>query len=58
MKLTTQQVADRLNLSRGRVQAMIKSGRLPATKPGRDWLIEEEDLKLVMNRKPGRPYPK
>ena len=30
-------------------------GQLPAKKFGRDLVIQEEDLKLVKERKPGRP---
>jgi hypothetical protein len=34
---------------------MIVAGRLPAEKMGRDYFIKEEDLKLIADRKPGRP---
>ena len=54
-QLTTNEAADRLGVVASRVRAMIQAGRLPAKKYGRDWLIEEEDLKLVEDRKPGRP---
>lgn len=53
--LTTKQVAERLGVTMKRVQAMVRDKRLPAEKIGRDYLIKEMDLKLVMNRKPGRP---
>jgi excisionase family DNA binding protein len=53
--LTTGQAAERLGVSERRVRAMIKAGRLPSQRIGRDHLIREEDLKLVANRKPGRP---
>lgn len=55
--LTTQEVADLLFISRPRVQALIKAGRLPAKKFGRDWLIKRTDLELdiIAQRKPGRP---
>lgn len=53
--LTTPQVAVILGISKRRVQALITSGRLPATKIGRDWLIAEADLARVIVRKPGRP---
>lgn len=36
----------------------IKSGKLPATKPGKEWLIQPEDLKLIADRKPGNPHKK
>ena len=38
-----------------RVQAMIRDERLPAQKVGRDYIIQEIDLKIVEGRKPGRP---
>jgi excisionase family DNA binding protein len=53
--LTTQQVADRLGVSASRVRQFILEGRLPAIKLGRDNLVREEDLKLVQDRKAGRP---
>jgi excisionase family DNA binding protein len=55
MKLTTTQAAAKLGVHRSRVWQLIKAGRLPAQKIGRDWFIEEQDLKLVAGRKPGRP---
>ena len=53
--LTTPEVAARLGVTVTRVQQMITAGRLPAEKMGRDYFVKEEDLKLVENRKPGRP---
>jgi excisionase family DNA binding protein len=53
--LTTNEVAARLGVTVKRVQAMIRDGRLPAAKMGRDYFIKEDDLKLVEERKPGRP---
>ncbi len=53
--LTTAEVAIRLGVTIKRVQAMIRDGRLPAEKLGRDYVIREQDLKLVADRKPGRP---
>jgi len=37
------------------VLALIAAGRLPAQELGGDYLIEESDLAVVRNRKPGRP---
>jgi len=45
----------RLGVTQDRVRALIKAGRLPAKKVGRDYVIDPEDLALVKNRKPGRP---
>lgn len=54
-QLTTAEAAERLAVTVRRVQAMIKAGRLPAEKRGRDYLIEESALALVADRRPGRP---
>jgi excisionase family DNA binding protein len=53
--LTTKETAERLNISVRRVHQLIEAGRLPAEKMGRDYFIRDEDLKLVEDRKPGRP---
>jgi excisionase family DNA binding protein len=53
--LTTLEVAEILGVTRRRVIALIEAGRLPATKFGRDYMIKEKDLKLVKDRKVGRP---
>jgi excisionase family DNA binding protein len=53
--LTTKDVAERLGVTIGRVYQFIGEKRLPAQKVGRDYVIEEKDLALVKNRKPGRP---
>ena len=53
--LTTKVVAERLGVTQARVRALIQSGRLPSQQFGRDHLIKESDLKLVADRKPGRP---
>jgi excisionase family DNA binding protein len=53
--LTTSEVAERLKVSMRRVRALIEAGRLPSKQFGRDHLIKESDLKLVAERKPGRP---
>jgi excisionase family DNA binding protein len=53
--LTTQQVAEKLGVTAGRVRQMIVDGQLPAIKMGRDNFIKESDLRLVESRKVGRP---
>ncbi|MDQ3817151.1 MAG: helix-turn-helix domain-containing protein [Acidobacteriota bacterium] len=53
--LTTQEAAIKLGVTAGRVRQMIADGQLPATKMGRDNFIKESDLRLVENRKVGRP---
>jgi excisionase family DNA binding protein len=55
--VSTREAAKQLKLSLRRVQAMIKTGLLPATKIGRDWLIETDDIEREkqIERKPERP---
>jgi excisionase family DNA binding protein len=53
--LTTREVSEKLNVSVRRVHQFIKQGRLPAAKLGRDYVIQEKDLRLVAERKNGRP---
>jgi excisionase family DNA binding protein len=53
--LGTKEASERLAISQQRIQALIKIGKLPAEKVGRDWLIKEADLERVRNRQIGRP---
>ena len=53
--ISTPEAAERLGVTVARVQHLIWAGRLPAQKVGRDYVIQEDDLKLVENRKIGRP---
>lgn len=54
--LTTEEAAAQLGVNNSRVRQLILSKRLPATKFGNVWMIEEKDLVLVADRKPtGRP---
>ncbi len=53
--LTTPEAAQVLGVSAERVRQLIKAGRLPSQQFGRDHVINEADLTLVSDRKPGRP---
>ena len=54
--MTTKQVADRLGVGMRWIQALIKDGRLPAERVGRDYLIDPGHIKLIADLKPtGRP---
>lgn len=53
--LSTNEASEKLNLSAIRVRQLIYSGRLPANKVGRDYVINEKDLSLVAVRTNGRP---
>ena len=56
--LTTEEAAERLGVTTGRVRQMIVNGQLPTQKFGHVHMIKESDLKLVADRKPGRPAKK
>ncbi len=53
--LTVKDVAKELNVTIWRVHQLIKAKRLPAVKLGFQYVIKRKDLKLVENRKNGRP---
>jgi excisionase family DNA binding protein len=53
--ISSKEAADQLGLSVRRVQALVKAGKLPAQKFGTAYMINEKDLRLVKDRKPGRP---
>ena len=53
--LTALEAAEKLGVHRSRVHVLIREGRLPAQKFGNVYLIKEADLKLVEDRKTGRP---
>jgi excisionase family DNA binding protein len=53
--ISTSEAAKRLGVHITRVQVLIREGRLPAQKIGRTYVVDEDDLKLVEERKPGRP---
>jgi len=56
MKLiTTNDAAERLGVAVQRIHALIRDGRLSAERLSRDYVIREEDLAFVVDRKPGRP---
>lgn len=56
--LTPQIVAERLGVETRTVQKWCAQGRLPAQKPGRDWLISEESLAKFEPPVQGRPSRK
>ena len=53
--LSTPEAAAALGVTVARVQQLIWSGRLPAQKVGRDYVIQEGDLEAVKERPTGRP---
>ncbi|MEJ7847566.1 MAG: helix-turn-helix domain-containing protein [Pyrinomonadaceae bacterium] len=53
--LTVKDAAEKLQITVWRVHQLIKGGRIPAQKLGSQYVIQKADLKLVADRKPGRP---
>lgn len=55
--LSTKEAAERLNISPIRVRQFIQEGRLKAQLVGRDYIIQESEIKRLekSDRKPGRP---
>jgi excisionase family DNA binding protein len=53
--ITTAKAGEALGVTRHRVIALIRAGRLPAEKVGMQYLIKPADLAKVRDRKPGRP---
>ncbi len=53
--LNTKEASEKLNVSAIRIRQLIQQGRIPATKVGRDYVIQESDLKDLAQRKNGRP---
>jgi excisionase family DNA binding protein len=56
--ITSKEASEELGITVRRVLALIKAGKLPAQKLGRDWVIRRSDLDFVRVRKPGRPPKK
>jgi excisionase family DNA binding protein len=56
--ISSAEAAERLGVHITRVQVLIREGRLPAQRIGRTYVVNEDDLKLVEDRKPGRPPKK
>jgi excisionase family DNA binding protein len=53
--LTTKQAGDVLGVSRARIHQFIAEGRLPAIKPGREYLVMRADLQAVVRKPVGHP---
>ena len=55
MIISVKQAARLLNISEVRVRVLIRTKRLPAERIGWAWVIEERNLELVKDRRPGNP---
>jgi excisionase family DNA binding protein len=53
--LTTNEAAEKLEVTPHQIRWLIRNGRLPAQRVGRDYFIKVNDLRLVKDRPRGRP---
>lgn len=49
MKLTTNQIAERVNLTRARITQLIRDNIIAGEKVGRDWMIDEDQIPIIEN---------
>jgi len=47
-QLTTEEIADVLKVHRETVLRWVRGGKLPASKPGRKWFLDPQDLKTFL----------
>jgi excisionase family DNA binding protein len=55
LELSIAEAARRINVSRQRLAVLVKQGRIPARKFGKQYLIRAVDLNGIAERKAGRP---
>ena len=56
--INTTEAGKYLGVTRVWIRVLIRQGRLPAVKIGRDWVIQEADLAALPPRHLGRPKTK
>lgn len=49
MKFTTNEIAEKVGLTRQRITQLIHDGLIIAEKRGRDWLIDESQIHTIEN---------
>lgn len=49
MKLTTTQIAERVNLTRARITQLIRDNVIKGEKFGRDWIVDEDQIPIIKN---------
>jgi excisionase family DNA binding protein len=54
-KITSEQAAEKLGVTRQRISQLVVEGRLPAEYFGRQLMIEEDDLDKIEFKPAGRP---
>ncbi len=55
LEMSIAEAAKRINISRQRLTLLVKQGRVPARKFGKQYLIRAVDLNTISERKAGRP---
>ena len=59
MKYTTNEIAEKVGLTRQRITQLIHDGLIDAEKRGRDWLIDENQIPVIENLPDNRgKYPR
>jgi excisionase family DNA binding protein len=53
--LTTREAAAQLGITDSRIRQLIRAGRLPARRMGRDWFVDEGDLRAFQPAPRGWP---
>ncbi|MCL6559368.1 MAG: helix-turn-helix domain-containing protein [Firmicutes bacterium] len=48
-ELTPKQVAKKVNTTPSKIRKLLREGKLPGRKVGREWLISEGDLETVLD---------
>lgn len=48
--ITTKEMSERVGLTLQRLHQLIKMGEIKGEKIGRDWLIEEKYVDIILNR--------
>jgi excisionase family DNA binding protein len=54
--ITTKEAAKILGVDPHQISRLVRNGKLPAQKIGRDWLIEEKDVQYYVENRP-KPGP-
>lgn len=48
-ELTPKQIAQRVNITPKKIRRLLREGKLPGRKVGREWLVRERDLEAVLD---------
>jgi excisionase family DNA binding protein len=56
--LSVLEAARRLDMDTSQLRLMLRKGKIPGTKLGRDWLIKESDVLAFKKNPVGRPKEK